>query len=299
MPTNKLAESSVQLVITRTDVPSAPPSTSDVTDEMLLPGGIGPFPISDPRVNPQRGQSDMQRHPSTAAELPVRSPNMLEHTAAETLQADRADRAGLAGSDVAGQHQDARSVRLPSPAAVAVRRMLNRSGNSLFTAIEPLSEEEFFEGGVNGISVAWTIGHLACVTDLFTSWIHGKGCKLPKAVHDVFNSLEVRAPKGPSKAEIVQKAGHSKGEILFMLRSVQIDALKLLDRCTEQSWHARPPGRCPDDLHSAGDIWEHLAVHTYWHMGELCGTFPRFHGTYTLNMLPHYFFYVPSEQAHD
>ncbi|HVH47186.1 MAG TPA: DinB family protein [Labilithrix sp.] len=170
--------------------------------------------------------------------------------------------------------------------------MLNRSGNSLIAAIEPLSEEEFFGAGVNGISVAWTLGHLACVFDLFTSWIRGSRRMLPKEVHDVFNSLDVRAPGGPTKADVVRKAAYTKGEIQFMLRGAQIQALKLLETCTEQDWHARPAGPGPEDLHTVGDIWEHLAVHTYWHMGELCGTFPRFHGTYSLNMLPHYFFYL-------
>jgi hypothetical protein len=173
--------------------------------------------------------------------------------------------------------------------------MLNRSGNSLYTAIEPLSEAEFFAGGSNGISVAWTIGHLACVFDLFTSWIHAEGPQLPKEVHGVFNSLDVKAPGGPSKAEIVANSGYRKSEILFMLRSAQISALKLLGKCSEAGWHMPPPGPHPDNLHTVGEIWEHLAVHTYWHMGELCGTFPRFHGTYTLNMLPHYFYFLPGE----
>jgi hypothetical protein len=195
-------------------------------------------------------------------------------------------------SEVANRGQ---SVVTLNPVGAAVRRMLNRSGNSLFTAIEPLTEAEFFVGGANGISVAWTVGHLACVFDLFTSWIHGGGCKLPKEVHGVFNSLDVKPPGGPSKAEVVTGSGYEKGEILFMLRSSQIAALKLLGACSEEAWEATPPGPHPDNLHTVGEIWEHLAVHTYWHMGELCGTFPRFHGTYTLNMLPHYFYFVPGE----
>jgi len=177
----------------------------------------------------------------------------------------------------------------------AVRRMLNRSGNSLFSAIEPLSDAEFFASGANGISVAWTVGHLACVFDLFTSWISEDGCKLPKEVHSVFNSLDVKPAGGPSKAEVVANSGYRKSEIQFMMRTSQIQALKLLGMCTEQGWDAAPPGPHPDNLHTVGEIWEHLAVHTYWHMGELCGTFPRFHGTYTLNMLPHYFYFVPRE----
>lgn len=189
-----------------------------------------------------------------------------------------------------------RSKALVSKAVGAemVRRMLNRSGNSLLVAIEPLSQEEFFAGGANGISVAWTVGHLACVFDLFTSWIHANGCNLAKEVHGTFNSLDVKAPGGPSKADIVRESSYGRGDIVLTYRKAQIDALKLLATCSEQVWTMKPRGAHPDNLHTVGEIWEHLAVHTYWHMGELCGTFERFHGTYTLNMLPHYFYYLPS-----
>ena len=240
----------------------------------------------------------MQTHETSTAVLPILSPSALDASAAaDVTNGETSDPARRRTNGDAAAHKDVRATSEMSPAAAAVRRMLNRSGNSLFTAIEPLSDEEFFAAGVNGISVAWTVGHLACVFDLFTSWIRGNGCLLPKEVHNVFNSLEVKAPGGPTKAEVVRKSIYNKGEIQFLLRSAQIEALKLLATCTERGWAAPPPGPRPEDLHTVGDIWEHLAVHTYWHMGELCGTFPRFHGTYTLNMLPHYFFHLPAERA--
>ncbi|MEM6988999.1 MAG: hypothetical protein AAF721_00835, partial [Myxococcota bacterium] len=49
-----------------------------------------------------------------------------------------------------------------------IRRQMNRSGNLLLGALEPLSDAEFFAGGASGVSPAWTVGHLACVTDLFS-----------------------------------------------------------------------------------------------------------------------------------
>lgn len=192
--------------------------------------------------------------------------------------------------------ESAGSALASNPAGVAVRRMLNRSGNSLISAIEPLSDAEFFEAAASGISVAWTVGHLACVFDLFTSWIRGGNPNLPREVHGTFNNLDLRAPgESASKADVVRGSGYGKSDIQFMLRTTQIQGLKLLDTCTVSGWDAAPRGRHPDNLRTVGEIWEHLAVHTYWHMGELCGTFPRFHGTYTLNMLPHYFFYMPTE----
>ena len=49
-----------------------------------------------------------------------------------------------------------------------IRRQMNQSGNILLSAVEPMEDSTFFEAGVNGISVAWTLGHLACVMDLFS-----------------------------------------------------------------------------------------------------------------------------------
>src|SRR5579859_694362 len=76
------------------------------------------------------------------------------------------------------------------PKAV-VRRQMNQAGNILLTAIEPFSSEEFFAEGLNGISAAWTVGHLACVMDLFTSWIEERELTISTAMHGVFNSLEI------------------------------------------------------------------------------------------------------------
>jgi hypothetical protein len=176
-----------------------------------------------------------------------------------------------------------------------IKRMMNRSGNSLLQAVEPLPPDEFFQAGPNGISIAWTIGHLACVMDLFVSWIGPSERILGASIHDVFNNLELRPPGGQTKAAIVQASNHTKADILFLLRKSQVHALQTLDRFPLQRWNDPPPGPAPDNLHTCGDIWEHLAIHAYWHMGELAATLPRFHGTYTLNMLPHYFYYLPAD----
>jgi hypothetical protein len=47
---------------------------------------------------------------------------------------------------------------------------------------------------------------------------------------------------------------------------------------------------------TGGAIWERLAVHGYWHCGELAGSMPRFFGTYTLNIAPHHLYVVPDAE---
>lgn len=171
-----------------------------------------------------------------------------------------------------------------------VRRQMNRSGNIMLSALEPLLDAEFFQAGLNGVSPAWTVGHVACVTDLFSSWLDSDGLLLPRATHDIFNSLDIGEKSGLSKAELVDPQRFSKASILLMMRQAQVKALRVLDRFDVSRWEEGSPEEVPETLPTCGSIWEHLSVHTYWHLGEFSGSIPRFHGTYTVNTVLHYFF---------
>jgi hypothetical protein len=176
-----------------------------------------------------------------------------------------------------------------SLAKQVIRRQMIQSGNTLLLALEPLSEKEFFDGGANGVSPAWTVGHLACVVDLFTSWIRGGEPLLPKATHDVFNSLDI-GNKGGAKADTVDRTLHPKGELLVQFRQTQVRALDLLDAFEVSLWTTATPRTVPETLPTWGSIWESLGVHCFWHLGELSGSIERFYGTYTLNTVVHYFY---------
>lgn len=174
-----------------------------------------------------------------------------------------------------------------------VRRQMNRSGNLLLGALEPLNDAEFFAPGASGVSPAWTVGHLACVTDLFSGWISEEGCRLPAEAHKVFNSTDVVGMDGTPvpKAELVDPKKWSSRSILLMYRQAQVRAFANLEDFDAQRWGERPPRRIPDDsLPNLGAIWENLAVHTYWHMGELAGSVARYSGTTSMNTLLHYFY---------
>lgn len=187
-------------------------------------------------------------------------------------------------------------VTVSSPLAKqVVKRQLNRSGNILMSASEPMSDEDFFVGGSNGISVAWTIGHLACVMDLFGSWLSDTDRRFPASTHQVFNALDIGA-KGPEKCELVDPEQFSKGDILLLLRQAQVRLLEILEEFDITRWDEACAPHIPDTLPTYGAIWEALGVHTYWHLGELCGAHARFHGTYTLNSVLHYF-YVPPKRG--
>src|SRR3954466_12885434 len=86
-----------------------------------------------------------------------------------------------------------------------VRRQLARSGNTLMASIEPLSDEEFFKAGPSGISSAWTVGHLACVSDLFAAALDDGRLSLPSEAHAMFNDLNIGERKSASKADGVER----------------------------------------------------------------------------------------------
>ena len=182
------------------------------------------------------------------------------------------------------------SVRSEDIVKLVVRRQMNQGGNILLAGLEPLTEAEFFAGGDNGISPAWTMGHLACVLDLFTSWIEGRDLAIARWSHDIFNSLNIEKKKDRTKAESVDPKVLPKGDIMLLFRQSQVHALEVLRDFDVKLWERPTPNHVPDTLPTWGAIWQSLGVHPFWHLGELAGCIKRFHGTYTLNTVTHYFY---------
>jgi hypothetical protein len=187
------------------------------------------------------------------------------------------------------------AVRVDLPKTV-IRRQMNQAGNILLTAIEPFSDDEFFADGLNGISAAWTLGHLACVMDLFTQWIEERELLIPDWMHNIFNSLEIEHPT-KTKAASVDRLALPKQDVLLLFRNTQVRTLKLLRDFDMESWEDRTLPHAPESLPTYGAIWQNLGVHTFWHLGELCAALPRFHNTHSLNTLAHYFYFRQSKPA--
>jgi DinB superfamily len=170
-----------------------------------------------------------------------------------------------------------------------VRRQLARSGNTLMAAMEPLKDDEFFGAGPSGVSPAWTVGHLACVSDLFGAALDDGRLALPPEAHAAFNDLDIGERKVANKAAGVDRQQFAKPSIIRMMRQSQIRLLKVLDVFDVKLWDAPGPDRFADTLPTYGAVWEHLAVHTYWHLGELSSAVERFYGTLSMNCMLHYF----------
>ncbi|HTV18013.1 MAG TPA: hypothetical protein VMG12_05065, partial [Polyangiaceae bacterium] len=110
-----------------------------------------------------------------------------------------------------------------------VRRQLARSGNTLMAAMEPLNDDEFFKAGASGVSAAWTVGHLACVADLFGAALDDGQLSLTPGAHAAFNDLSMGERKLATKADGVDRLDFPKARILSMMRQAQVRLLKVLD----------------------------------------------------------------------
>jgi hypothetical protein len=170
-----------------------------------------------------------------------------------------------------------------------IARQMDRSGSILMLGLEPVPDEEFFAENANGFSAAWVTGHLACFADLFSSWFDGERV-FDDAFHSVFNQTEL-APEGAiSKAVSVNPEINSKPALLFRFNMAWNKALDALAAFDVSQWDGPAPRGAPVGLLTAGAVWETIAVHVYWHLGELAGSMPMFFGTYTLNIYPHHFY---------
>lgn len=176
-------------------------------------------------------------------------------------------------------------------AAQVVARQIVRSSDILLLALEPAGDGEFFAENPDGLSAAWVAGHLACVADLFSSWFDRQPLLLSSSFHQVFNETAVTAAgEEVSKAASVSREVYPKALLLRSFRQAVLKALRVLRAPGAAQWDAPAPPGAPVTLLTGGAAWEILAAHVYWHLGGLAGSMPRFRGTYTLNILPHYFY---------
>jgi len=193
------------------------------------------------------------------------------------------------GEEVRSLFPDARDV---------IARMITLSGQTLLLAVEPLSDDVFFAENDNGFSAAWVLGHGACFPDLFSSWFTDTGLLLGAEFHAVFNETAVVAAGPVSKAASVDRERFPKEELMLRFREASTKALRVLRGFNVTEWDSPAPPGAPLTLRTAGDVWERLAVHSYWHNGELSGSMETFRGTYTLNIEPHHL-YVPMRTGDD
>ena len=149
----------------------------------------------------------------------------------------------------------------------ALKRQMDTSGNLLLRASKTLSKDEFFLDPSSGPSMAWTLGHITALQD----W----------SLHQVFQNVECQidheareALKGgrPIRGQD-RKFFNDKEKLEKEFSATQLEMITLLNSFDEEKWNQSPPsgGR----FSSYGSLWEHLAVHNFWHLGQLASTYPK------------------------
>lgn len=175
-----------------------------------------------------------------------------------------------------------------------IARQMTLTGERLMDALEPLTAAEFFAGLPTGYSPGWTLTHLTCVADLFSSWFDGV-LLYDHEFHKVFNDTGISEPEPFTRAASIDQDLYPMSLLLHRFPEAMRKALRALAAFPVQQWDAPPPRAVPAIMPTGGWVWEHLGLHTAWHCGELAGSMERFYGTYSLNVLSHRLALVPPE----
>ena len=150
---------------------------------------------------------------------------------------------------------------------------MSSGADLLFRAIRVIDDEEFFDQPERGPSMAWTVGHLACVQDFFVAKVTGAQRGIPEEVNEIF--------KGGRRLLADESRSYpTRMELEAMFRASHEAAMKALADFSEDLWDRN---LAPEDTKEVGmerfptygSIWETLATHTHRHLGQLSITVPK------------------------
>jgi hypothetical protein len=149
----------------------------------------------------------------------------------------------------------------------ALKRQIDSSGILLLKAASALSDQEFGDHTLKGASMAWTLGHISALQD----W----------SLHRVF--LKDEPEFGREKREalkggrLLREGDHeytaNRREVEATFEKTQSQLVHYLHTFDEATWNASTPSGCRFPTYGA--LWEHLAVHNFWHLGAIAITYPR------------------------
>jgi uncharacterized damage-inducible protein DinB len=157
-----------------------------------------------------------------------------------------------------------------------VNRMIQTSNARLFQCLSVLSDEEFFEEPAQGASVAWTVGHLINSSDYFVSRIYERP-RLFEQYEKVFRGGRVLTFE-----DINSYPGRRDFETDF--RNCHETTITSLNEFNISLWdeNVQPLNVGDSTYFSRGMMWEFIARHTFYHLGQLSVTVPRLGNTATL-----------------
>lgn len=151
----------------------------------------------------------------------------------------------------------------------SINRMIQSSGARLYQCAGVLSDEEFFYQPSLGSSFAWTVGHVINSQDYFVSRISRQA--------RAFEKYEKVFRGGRQLGDGDFKAFPSREVFVTDYRQCHERTIKELVGFDMSRWVEPTVAENVGDAaySTQGMMWEFLARHTFYHLGQLSATLPR------------------------
>jgi uncharacterized damage-inducible protein DinB len=158
----------------------------------------------------------------------------------------------------------------------SMNRMIQQSGARLFQCVSTLTDDEFFREPQLGASAAWTVGHVVNSQDYFVSRIFDRTRK--------FEEFERVFRGGRSLVAADIATYPSRDHIMTQYRKCHEQTILSLQEFDLNRWDEFIPSINVGDstYFSRGMMWEFIARHTFYHLGQLSASLPSLSGSATL-----------------
>lgn len=171
-----------------------------------------------------------------------------------------------------------------------IRGLIERASQCLLVAARSVDRDAFYAKGQSGTSLAWAVGHCACVNDLFRVWLSDKkGARryLRPEMHGVFNPYDLELQPSAARRWRFSRRSYSQARLIQDLERSTRHVIAKLERFDLCRWGDPPGTKDYQSFETCGDMWVFLALHMTWHAGEVAGSVPYFGDTDLLNLATH------------
>ena len=145
------------------------------------------------------------------------------------------------------------------------------SGEQLLTkAADTLAESEFHDQLPGpGPSANWIFGHLTVNEDWFISLLTGQPVRSPKDLIDRYQDDASFSKESTAFHRGTADSSLSRGAIVGLFREQRQRTLAALAATDQSRWNEPLPAGIPSIYRNLGGVWAIVAVHPYWHLGQL------------------------------
>jgi hypothetical protein len=144
-----------------------------------------------------------------------------------------------------------------------IAHQLQMGANLFKMFTSDLSDEEYlFQPTEGGCHLLWILGHLAHTQEWALTNLAGQPSRMPKEMQELFSggsTVYGDASRYPSPTEVQDLFAGTQERMLAALAA--FDTARWSDPSPEGIPHEFFP--------TLGSMWEMLAVHTFWHFGQL------------------------------